>query len=494
MKKKVLICEFFQESNSFCPLIWDIGRFKAMILCGGLKMRLLFTAFKSPVKGMARAVREAGGRPCFGFSMRAISGGPVSDDAMELFVQKTRQIIEKKGPFDAVLLSLHGATISQSQEDVCGYVVKELRKTVGRDVLIGLACDLHANITVTMEENADYICGFQTYPHIDIYETGYRAAKLVMNAFGGNKPKQVYARFPMIVPASGYTTSEGRFYEIMHEGFEYVGAGHAEDFTVFMMQPWLDVSDAQSCVTIVSYEPEKAEAEAKRIAQLCFDSRSQFWPEKSGNDDILNAVLNRCPGKPVIWAEPADSPNAGAVGDGVELLKTILSWDKGIKAATTVMDPAAVKKASEIGAGKCADFTLGAGYTPGMPGPLTLNCKVISLHRGVFHMAGPMARGAPISIGKAVVLQCENVDILVCERPGGTGDVNYYKGFGMNWRDYDLMVVKANTSFRVCYKDIADSIFVADTYGAASADLTSLPFKYIDKNRFYPFTDSPFQA
>ena len=490
MSKKVLICEFCQESNSFSPLIWDVDRFKAMILCGGAKMKLIFSIFNAPVKGMAQAVREHGGKAVFGFAMRAMSGGPVSDEACELFISKTREAIEKKGPFDALLLSLHGATVAQSHEDACGYIVSELRKTLGRDVLIGLAFDLHANITGALEQNADFICGFQTYPHIDIKETGYRAGRLVMEALEGKKRSQVFCRFPMIVPASGYTTAEGKFHDIMQQGFDYVKNGMAEDFTIFMMQPWLDISDAQSCVTIVSEKPEEAKREAERIAGLVYDARDEFWPEKTADDDIKEAVSKHSPGKPVIWAEPADSPNAGAVGDSVELLQRILSWGMDLRAATTVMDPEAVKKAKEIGVGAESEFTLGAGYTPGMPGPLTLKCRVVSLHRGVFRMAGPMAKGAPLSIGPAAVLRSGGVDILVCERPGGTGDVNYYRGFGMKYEDYDLMVIKANTSFRECYKNIADSIFVADTYGAASADLVSLPFEKIDKSHFYPFRDS----
>ena len=46
---------------------------------------------------------------------------------------------------------------------------------------------------------------------------------------------------------------------------------------------------------------------------------------------LKEAVLNHTHGKPVIWAEPADSPNAGAVGDSVELLKAIPDRKPDIK-------------------------------------------------------------------------------------------------------------------------------------------------------------------
>lgn len=502
MKPKVLICEYCQESNSFSPLVWDIDRFQSLAFCGGLKMRVMFKIFKSPVRGMVEAVKKHGGTPVYGFAMRAMSGGPVSDRSVEVFLEKTFATIEKSGPFDGILLSLHGATISESEEDACGYIVEAVRKKVGASVKIGLACDLHANVTRKMEVGADFICGFQTYPHIDMYETGYRAGNLVMEQLSGKKRKQVYFRMPMMVPASGYTTETGRFHGIMEEGFRLVEKGVARDFTIFMMQPWLDVKEAASCVTLVCDEgaAEAGLQQAERIGKLVYDSREEFWPEPADLKRVKEVVLARhaqaadCSGNlqgwpkgPVVLAEPADSPNAGAVGDSVELLAEILKWGEGICAVTMVMDPAAVKLARQTGQGNTAVFHLGAGYTPGMEGPVTLNCQVVSLHKGKFRMAGPAGKGLPLDIGPAAVLRAGSIDILVCERPGGTGDVNFYRGFGINWENYDLMVVKANTSFRECYKNIASQIFVADTYGAASADFTRLPFERIDKEHFYPF-------
>jgi len=53
---------------------------------------------------------------------------------------------------------------------------------------------------------------------------------------------------------------------------------------------------------------------------------------------------------------------------------------------------------------------------------------------------------------------------------------------------YDLVVVKANTSFRVGYANIAGEIYEADTPGAAAADLLRLPFRKHSR-RLYPWKD-----
>ena len=55
---------------------------------------------------------------------------------------------------------------------------------------------------------------------------------------------------------------------------------------------------------------------------------------------------------------------------------------------------------------------------------------------------------------------------------------------------YDLIVVKANTSFRVGYAKIAGEIYAADTPGVAAPNLLLLPFRKSSK-RLYPWVDDP---
>ena len=55
---------------------------------------------------------------------------------------------------------------------------------------------------------------------------------------------------------------------------------------------------------------------------------------------------------------------------------------------------------------------------------------------------------------------------------------------------HDIVIVKANTSFRVAYDRFAGHICLVDTGCAATACLTKLPFRNIPKH-FYPFNDEP---
>jgi microcystin degradation protein MlrC len=72
---------------------------------------------------------------------------------------------------DAILLDLHGAMVTESLEDGEGKLLGRIR-AVAPDVPVGVALDLHGNITERMVANADVLVGFKTYPHVDMAETG----------------------------------------------------------------------------------------------------------------------------------------------------------------------------------------------------------------------------------------------------------------------------------------------------------------------------------
>jgi microcystin degradation protein MlrC len=162
-------------------------------------------------------------------------------------------------------------------------------------------------------------------------------------------------------------------------------------------------------------------------------------------------------------------------------------WESGLAAKTLicVADRAAAEAAHAKGAGAVLRLRLGGGLTPGLA-PVEGEFRVRSVHNGSFKLEGPAGKGMRVRVGKTAVLEQEGVTALVCEAPGRCGDLNFFRAFGLDPPDYQLVVVKANTSFRENYEPIAASIHMADTPGAASADLAALPYRNLPGD-FYPF-------
>ena len=91
----------------------------------------------------------------------------------------------KAGPLAGVYLALHGAMSAMGEDDPEGYLLGETRKIVGESVPIVASFDLHGILTDRMLQHADAIVVYHTYPHVDFFETGQRAARLLLQILSG---------------------------------------------------------------------------------------------------------------------------------------------------------------------------------------------------------------------------------------------------------------------------------------------------------------------
>src|SRR6201995_271379 len=78
--------------------------------------------------------------------------------------------LKAKGPFDVVLLFLHGAMVSQACDDCEGDILARVRDAVGPKVAIGAELDPHCHLTPLMVEKANAIILMKEYPHTDYME------------------------------------------------------------------------------------------------------------------------------------------------------------------------------------------------------------------------------------------------------------------------------------------------------------------------------------
>ena len=148
MKKKVFICGLVQESNSFNPVLTDFEDFSTSGIYDGQALLDSDGRAGETLNGMICAARQRGLELVGGRRMRSKSGGPVDHAVVEDFLKRTLDGIEQAGALDGVLLSLHGATVSDRSEDVCGDIVQAVRRAVGQKAAIAVSLDLHGNVTI----------------------------------------------------------------------------------------------------------------------------------------------------------------------------------------------------------------------------------------------------------------------------------------------------------------------------------------------------------
>ena len=486
---KIGICEFRQESNSFNPIPADFDIFELGGIHEGKAFYDALHGKQVAVGGMLSFLEEKKIEPIMLYSMHTDSGGPVSDAVVRNFIEKTTALVVNELPLDGLLVSMHGATQSESIEDVCGFILEALREKVGRETLVSASFDLHANITEKIQRNADFICGYQTYPHVDFFETGFRAARMLVESLEGIIHARTYRTvIPMIVPASSYTTLRGRFGELIGYAHEQVSKGKILDFSIFQMQPWLDVAQGGTSIVTIGEDEEEAKACCSDFAQKLFDMRDSFRQELYRIDDAIRTAEANTTGKPVVLVDSSDSPNAGACGDSPAVLERIKALGSDVRAAFYINDAPAVRELWNRGVGSVNRIKLGASLCHEFYKPVELKVEVLSLHNGVFIAEGPAGRGTPHDCGRVVTVRWKNVDIVICEAISFPGDLQLYRHFGVEPTFYQLVNVKACTSFRVAYEPIASDICETDTPGTAPINLKILNYRRLPKS-FHPFSD-----
>lgn len=487
-KNRIFMCGIHQESNSFNPILTPIGMFD---ITDGCDVKKSFINSKTSTGGVVATLEaEKDVEVIYSTVMRAPSGAPLEASVTENFLMTVLCDLKKAGKLDGVALSLHGATMSEVSDDVCGDVIEEIRKEVGEYIPISAAFDLHANITEKIMKNTDYICGYLEYPHIDQYETGVRSAKLLLRHLNGAPAKTARVTIPMIAPAHAYTTKDGKLLELVSKAKAMVESGRILDYTLFEVQPWLDAKEMAATIIVIAKDESTAKAAARELALENFKIRKDLIgkPLMSVGDVIKKALTNKT-GKPIVLVDSADSRGAGSTADSAAVLEELIPYCDQLKCAVSVSDAPAVDKAFALGVGKRADFTLGATVAPELSKPVEIKDALVrSLHNGYFTCKGPISRGGISYCGKVAVLQIGKILIQVSADSRNEGERGFYSGFGIDPELCDIVSVKACTSFRAGYEPIAAEICNTATPGAAGTVLTQLPYKHRPVP-MYPFEE-----
>lgn len=478
---RIIVGGLAQENNSFSSAISGRERFD---IFHGDEILSVCCEGNSSLGGIVAAVREAGGTVVPAVKYSAQSGGPMDRRVVEEFLQELLSVMDADPGADGVFLDMHGATEAVGGLDVCGYVFETIRKHAGDRFVIASSTDLHGNISRRMIENANIIAGWQTYPHVDQYTTGHRAASQGIMLLQGKPLCQACVRIPMIVPAESYNTNEGPFADLIRSAHELVDSGKIIDFTIYQMQPWLDLPDSASTVLVSAEDKETAGFYARKLAHELFDIRKQMDIHLYPVEEVVQAARDNTTDAPVILVDSADSPNAGSSADSSYVLSYLLEHGRDIRACLSVSDAPAAAHAFEVGVGQVGTFTLGGTREPDFQKSITVEAYVKSLHDGRYMIS---AQGIE-DTGKSAVLQVGNVDIVVYTQMKSSSNPQNYRGFGIEPSLYRLVVVKSATQYKELYSAFSTLFYPTDTPGSSTANLRQLPFKRLPRP-FYPLDE-----
>ena len=144
--------------------------------------------------------------------------GTITSEAFEKLISEIVNLIEVNGPYDAVLMSLHGAAVSEEFEDMDGEITSRVRSKIGNDIPFGINLDMHANVSEKMIKNTDITTVYQTTPHLDADETGHKCAELIYRTVTKEIfPCQHIEKPPMTINIVNHNTNQEPMKSILSE-------------------------------------------------------------------------------------------------------------------------------------------------------------------------------------------------------------------------------------------------------------------------------------
>src|SRR5258705_493626 len=218
-------------------------------------------AVREAFKGTGTAIgafidlaEQAGAEAVYPIAGNAAPSAPVDTAAYEFMAGRIVDAVAKG--CDAVLLDLHGAMVTRAHDDGEGELLGRLRR-IAPDIPIGVALDMHTNLFPAMGRLATVIAGYQTYPHVDMYETGLRAGKAILS---NAKPVLAFGHRPMLPHVMRQSSLDSPNKEIQARAreMERQGALAASFFVGF---PHADIPYAGSSAVVVT-DGDAAKAQA----------------------------------------------------------------------------------------------------------------------------------------------------------------------------------------------------------------------------------------
>ena len=167
------------ETNTFSSIPTDRRQFEAHDLRYGGELLEAYRDTGTCLGGMIAAAHAQNIALAPSLAATASPAGRVTKEFYAEARDRLLADLKTAGPLDGVLLDLHGAMVCEGYDDGEGELLRRIRN-VAPHVPIGVALDMHTNLFPAMAAHATVIAGYQTYPHVDMYDTGMRAGRPVL--------------------------------------------------------------------------------------------------------------------------------------------------------------------------------------------------------------------------------------------------------------------------------------------------------------------------
>jgi microcystin degradation protein MlrC len=478
---KILIAECKQEVSSFNPVA---SHYDDFIIFHGAELL-----------NYHRGVRDEIGGACSIFdgesevtlaptmSARAItSGGTLAAADWQRLAREWLDALKAAPPCDGVYFCLHGAMSAEGEDDPEGYLLQEARKILGETIPIVISLDLHGILTDRMLQHSDAVVVYHTYPHVDFYTTGQRAARLLLRILReGVKPVMAKVEVPVLARGDEMITETGAIHHVIQAAQAIEQSAGGLSAAMFWGNPFTDVPALRSnSLVVIDGDAARAAREALQLADIFWEHHDKMRVPLTSVSDAARIACevyetSRVSGSrqvcTVVLVDAADATSSGASGDSNAILRGLIKAGYPGSGLFPIVDAPAAQAALKAGVGNTVRVTVGGSLDPKCFTPLEVEGRVHLISEGLFRNEHAKAL---YNSGLTAVLNVGKHVIVLMSRPVSLYDRSLFYAHGQNPQDFDVVVVKSPHCEHHMFKAWAARYVDVDAPGATSANVKAL--------------------
>jgi microcystin degradation protein MlrC len=487
---RLAVLGLHHETNTFSTVLADLAAYQA----GGIRRGADFAAHyrdsqatyggfleTGPGQDAVETVplMEAMVNPC----------GVVTGEAYDALVGEMMRLLAERGPFDGVLLGLHGACVAGGHPSADADIADRARSVVGPEVPIGSVLDMHANVDPRLARTLDVLLAYQTNPHVDPRRKATECRRLLLDIIRtGERPAIVVEQVPLVVTITAQDTATEPMAGLLAIAEQAEAEPGVIDVSVIEGFPYADVPHMGMAVLVTHRDEAAARAAARRVAAAVWDRRSDLQGGAVSVDAAVAALRARDgAAKPLLVLDVGDNIGGGGPGDSTVLLAAILAARiPGV--ACTLYDPAAVEALAGTAVGDRVTVTAG-GHAAEQDGrPVTLAGVVAGRHFGQYE-AEKTAHGGFrfFDGGEMVAIRTDDgPTVVLTGKLVPTVTPVQLEVAGLDPGSFRAIIGKGVNAPRAGYADVCGGLLVVDTPGVTRNSLDGFAYRH-RRRPMYPF-------
>jgi microcystin degradation protein MlrC len=382
------------------------------------------------------------------------------------------------GRFDGMLLDLHGAAVVDGIDDADGDMIAAFREVLGPDRPLMVTTDLHSNHTPLRVQKASTICGYDTYPHVDMAERGREAGSLLVRTLRGEiRPVGAIRQLPIFWSTKTQVPANPPMDEVLRRVHEMERRPGMLTMTIATGFQWADVPDVgASVLAFADGDRDLAQRAADELGDWLWENRER-WYAPAPRIRAALADGEKQGRHPIYFADHADNTGGGSPGDSTEVLQTFLDLQLQDALILYIVDPETAQQAHAAGVGAKIRVSLGGKSSPVQGPPVVGDAEVLALTDGKFAFDGPMFAGLTGDMGTSAALKIGGVTVAVVSARLQPMDPAFARTLGIDCTQMKYVCVKSAAHFRSGFGRLAGAIYNIEARAILTHDWATLPYK-----------------